>query len=177
MAELERHAALERQQGEKRTQPRHVLLESRRQLKQQRSQALLQLAGHFEKARDQVACILEPLPVRNLFRRLEHELEIGGHRGCPCFQDRRRGQATKRVVDLDRPKMPAVKGEHLLGRQLRGVERTLPFLVGIATGADVEVHGCTCRMWTLRLNAQMTHTTKTGLARRPWLARFWRAAN
>src|SRR5688572_6971743 len=77
MAELERCAALRRQQREKLAQPRCILLEVRRQLKQQWSQALLQRLDNFEQRRHRSACVLEPLKMRYPLRRLEHELEIG----------------------------------------------------------------------------------------------------
>src|SRR5206468_958729 len=57
----------------------------------------------------------------------------------PRFQDRRLGHAVERVIDLDRPKALAVIAEHLLVRQVLGIERALPLLVRIAAGADVEV--------------------------------------
>src|SRR5262249_7969942 len=79
--------------------------------------------------------------MRNLLGRLERELKASRNRACPCFKDRYRRHAPKRVVDLNRPKMLTVVGEHLLGRQLLGIERAFPFRVGIAAGADVQVHG------------------------------------
>src|SRR5262249_45890797 len=83
----------------------------------------------------------EPPQVRNLLRCLEHELEIGGNRVGPAYQDRSLGQAIERAVDLNGTKTLAVETEHLLGRQVLGIERALPFLVGIAARTDVEVHG------------------------------------
>ena len=140
MAELECCAAVRRQQRKKIAQPWRILLQKRRQLKQQWPQAILQDPGDFQEIRHGIAGVLEPLFVRDPLRGLEHELEIGGNLGGPCFQDRRLGHAIKRVVDLDRAETLAVESEHLLVRQFIGIERTLPFLVGIAAGADVEVH-------------------------------------
>src|SRR6266498_5142186 len=85
--------------------------------------------------------------MRDPLRRLEHELEIGGNFRGPCFQNGGLGHAIERVVDLDRSKTLAVEAEHLLVRQALGIKRAFPFLVGIAAGADVEVHRpLTCRV-------------------------------
>ena len=60
-----------------------------------------------------IAGVREPLPVRDLLRRLEDELEIGGNLARPRFQGCRPGQAVERVIDLDRPKTLAVIAEQV----------------------------------------------------------------
>ena len=81
------------------------------------------------------------LQVRNLLRRLERELEISGNRIGPACQDRNLGQTMERAVEINGTKTLAVETEHLLGRQVLGIERALPLLVGIAACTDEEVHG------------------------------------
>src|SRR6266571_4815794 len=104
MTKLQRHAPSRRQQPEKLTQPRYILLEVRRQLKEHRAQTVLQPRGDAKEIRHQRACILKTPKVRDLLRGLERELEIPGHRTGPGFEDRRRGQTLEGAVDLDRPK-------------------------------------------------------------------------
>src|SRR5438309_724633 len=114
MAKLERRTPPRRQQSEKLTQPRYILLEVRRQLKEHRAQTILQRRSDAKEIRHQRACILETPKMRDLLRRLERELEIPGHRTSPGFEDGRRGQTLEGAVDLHGPKTLAVKAEHLV---------------------------------------------------------------
>src|SRR5262249_2350127 len=102
--------------------------------------ALLERPGHFEQIRHGILRLLESLFVRDLLRRLEHELEFSRDFACPGLQNRGLGHAIESIVDLDRPKTLAVEMEHLLVRHILRVERALPLLIGIAAGANIEVH-------------------------------------
>src|SRR4029453_3285505 len=45
------------------------------------------------------------------------------------------------VVDFDRVEALGVVGEHLVGRELLGIERTAPLRIVVAGGADQVAHG------------------------------------
>src|SRR5437016_2193495 len=90
--------------------------------------------------RHQITHVVELPHMCDLPRRLESELEIRRDRACPSLQGRNFGDAIKRAVDLDRLKALAVNTEHLLCWQVLGIERALPWLVGVAAGANVEAH-------------------------------------
>src|SRR5262245_38187827 len=101
MAELERESEPPRQRGEKLVKPRQILLEIRRQLKQQRTQAAFQSFGCFQELGHRARHALEPFDMRDPLRRLENKLELGRDVGRPSFENGRLRYAAKRVVDLD----------------------------------------------------------------------------
>src|SRR5439155_14666538 len=98
-------------------------------------------------------------------RRLQHELELGGHIARPCFENRWLRHAIERVVDFDRPKPLTIKMEHLFVRKVLGIKRALPLLVRIPAGADVEVH--TLLIISIQFANASNNSTRTSESFRP----------
>jgi hypothetical protein len=78
--------------------------------------------------------------VRDATRRLDGELERLGDLVTPAFEHLGRGESIERVVDLHGGETRRVVAKHVLGGEILGVERPLPFLVAVAAGANEQVH-------------------------------------
>ena len=139
-AETRAPTAASWQEREERAQPGHVLLHVRRQLKERGPEPLFQGSSHFEKIGHRLVAVLEALHVRDPLRRLEDELKVGGDLARPGFEHRGLGHAIEGVVDLDRLEPLGVVTQHLLVRQFLRIEAPLPFLVGVAARADLDLH-------------------------------------
>ena len=79
----------------------------------------------------------DPLPC------LERKAKPLRHLRRPSFQDLHRRLAVERIVDLDGIELLGVVREHLLRREILGVEAASPGFVVVSAGADVHPHACT----------------------------------
>src|SRR5439155_11525810 len=138
---MEQGAKSARQQREKPSQPWQILFEVVRQLEQHGPQPLLERAGRREKCLEKPANVSEPAKMCNLLRRFEGEFELGGNLLKPILQVGNLGYAAKRAVGFDRVELRAVVAEHLVGRQIGGIERAFPLPIGVAARADIDGHG------------------------------------
>ena len=129
-----------RKLGEEIVHPVQVLLEVRRKLKQDRTELRPQLARRLEKEAERVVHVPEPRDVSDALRRLEDEREGGRCSSIPARHGLGIRHPIERVVDLDSPEALGVVLEHLRLRQLRRVERPLPFGEVVPGGADADVH-------------------------------------
>src|SRR6267142_206276 len=72
--------------------------------------------------------------------RFQNKLELRRNLLRPAIQNRFLGHAIERIINFDGAKAFTVEMKHLFIRQVLRIKRSLPLLVGIAAGADVEVH-------------------------------------
>src|SRR6185437_2439298 len=93
VSELERRRILDKPQES--FEPREILLEIRRQLKQQRPAPVLQGRRGTQKLVGLLLGVLQPLAVRDGLRRLEHEPKSAGRLCRPRFQHALAGHAVK----------------------------------------------------------------------------------
>ncbi len=128
------------EQAQKTLQPRHILLEIRRQLEQQRPEFFLQNPGHAQKVSRRLVDLFQPFEMRNQLRRLETESKARRHLGRPRLQQGRGRHAVVRVVHFAGGKMLSVVAQHLLGWHFFRVKRPFPLLVAEPARADEEFH-------------------------------------
>src|SRR6185436_1670097 len=78
--------------------------------------------------------------MRDLFGRLQRELEVLRRLSTPTLEDLLVRRAIERVVDLDRREALGVVGQHLRGGERLRVEAPLPFRVVVSGGSDPDGH-------------------------------------
>src|SRR5688572_33472614 len=102
MAELEGRAQAGGKRVEERVEQRHVLLQVRRQLKQQRAELGSEDRRGFEELAHAIGAVAQPRVVGDALWRLERQLELIRGRRVPPLQNFFVRGAIERVVDLDR---------------------------------------------------------------------------
>src|SRR5689334_1518837 len=141
MAELHRGPPGAGNQREEVGEPAQVLPERGWALEQGRAKAVPQDVDRAKEVVERAVFVGQPIDVRDPAGGFEHEAEPGGHLVGPLEQHVFPGDAVERVVDLDRREPAGVEAQHVVRRQVGGVEAALPFLVGPAAGPDVKLHG------------------------------------
>ena len=149
MPELERRADVLRQSQQELAQERHVGFEIRRQLVEHRCELRPERPRDFGKRVDELFAVAQPLLVRDPLPRFERETEARWNLRGPALQDLRRRLPVERIVDLDGGKALGVVPEHLLRRQILGIEAAPPGFVVVTAGADVD-HACTSLRYVRR---------------------------
>src|SRR6185436_52308 len=104
-------------------QARDVLPELRRELEQDRAEALAHRAVDVEREGEIRGAVLQALDVREALARLDDEAEVAARLRLPALDHAGLRRAVEGVVDLDRGEARRVVGEALLRRQVLGVER------------------------------------------------------
>ena len=118
-----------------------VEFESRRKLHQNRPEvvAVLEHAGHFQKALQGFLAISESLDVRDLLIGFQSETKSFRNTLDPIQKSCLGGHPIKTVVDFNRRKLFGVKVEHFALWKLLRIEAPLPLLVGVSRSADAKL--------------------------------------
>src|SRR4029453_4004786 len=116
-------------------------LEVRRQLKQQDAELWPERGGDAAERRGELFAPLQLRIVRDAPGGLQREREPLGRTRRPAVEQRLGRHPVEGVVDFDRVEALGVVGEHLVGRELLGIERTAPLRLVVAGGADQVAHG------------------------------------
>src|SRR4051794_9361812 len=140
MPKLESDLYILRQQGKKIAESGIIAPEVWWQLKQQRTPASPERAGHIEKACNVFVYVGKSALMRDPPRRFDGETERRRYLRGPRFHYRRCRHAIEGVVDLDCRKALCVIAQHLLGGQALGVELSFPGRVAESAGSDRQLH-------------------------------------
>jgi len=131
-----------RQLTQKRIQHLGVLLELRRQLKQDRPEAIAELQNDTAKIIERVLAITQLGEVGDFLRGLEGEAKIFRRLRFPILDRLGGGDAVESVIDLGRRKALREIRQHFGRGQILGVEIAFPLRILEARRADRSFHRC-----------------------------------
>src|SRR5690348_499811 len=121
-------------------QARQVLFHVGRELKERGPALFAEQGRRFQEVLELAPHVLQPFEVGDLLRGLENEAELRSHLLRPRGHHRFLRHPVKGVVDLHGAELGGVEAQHFVRRDFLRIEVALPFLVGVARGADVEGH-------------------------------------
>ena len=104
--------------------------------------ALVEYAGYFQKTLQRALAAAQPLDVRNLLVGFQRKSKTVRNAFRPVQQQIFGWHAIETVIDLHRRKLRAVKAQHLLVRQLFGIEIPFPLLVRVSRCAHAKLAIC-----------------------------------
>src|SRR5688572_20260359 len=127
-----------RQHGEEGVEARQVTMKVARQLIQDRTESIAELARVLEQANDGLFRIAQAFQVREEAARLDRVQEVATSALPPRSKRRRFWKAVEAVVDFDRVEERRVMLEPQSHRQLGRVDRPSPVLVVPARAANAD---------------------------------------
>src|ERR1051326_6967874 len=139
IAKLESGAHV-RQFAKKRAQHVRIFFKGGRQLKQDRAEAVAELARNFQKVLQHICAIAQLRPMRDFLWGFQGKPEIFRRKRPPVLDCLERWDAMKCVIDSRRRKSLGKKRQHFRSGQILGIKFSLPLGALKTSGAHRESH-------------------------------------